>query len=287
VGAQACAVHSLAVEMMDWRKRATSGEHNVTGVPAWLLPSVCDWTEVCILRLGGTSIVQKAQVALQMQLYDPGAPTYAPQAAARLAGEPTGRGLPVVDFVLSCLDPIDMRHRGWANDLESTLSGAGHELAVFEHDGGFMLSSRTPPETTAMVVKASGTAGAHLQEAWADAYGRDPSEADACRKAILAVEAALKPIVQPNHAGATLGTMLGELRSNPGLFQFAMIGRGTSALPDTMDMFIKACAALWPGPVRHGVDKTTEVVAIEEARTAAALAAWIVTTVQVGGFKKR
>lgn len=64
--------------------------------------------------------------------------------------------------------------------------------------------------------------GKHLSAAWNHAYGRSPDPRGAYREAVMAVEAASIPIVSPNNAKATLGTVIRDLRSTPQRWQFVM-----------------------------------------------------------------
>jgi hypothetical protein len=73
-----------------------------------------------------------------------------------------------------------------------------------------------------VVFDSAGEAGALLREAWAALYGRDPNPEHAYDVAVRAVEKASIPIVQPSHASATLGTVIGELRNNPQLIVVAL-----------------------------------------------------------------
>lgn len=80
------------------------------------------------------------------------------------------------------------------------------------------LQRRTSEETAAAVHAVSEQAsepGKHLSAAWNHAYGRNPDPRSAYREAVMAVEAASIPIVSPNNAKATLGTVIGDLRSAP------------------------------------------------------------------------
>jgi len=60
----------------------------------------------------------------------------------------------------------------------------------------------------------SERAGQHLREAWTHLLGRHPDPSAAYQAAVQAVEVAARPVVSPNDATATLGTVRGQLRAD-------------------------------------------------------------------------
>jgi hypothetical protein len=105
-------------------------------------------------------------------------------------------------------------------DLSRAL-GRGSNYEVVRHDpqrAAWRLQRRTNLATTAAVSAQTAIrdeAGKHLDNAWHAAFGRDPNPSEAYSQAIKAVEAVAIPVVTPNDPAATLGTILGQLRSNP------------------------------------------------------------------------
>jgi hypothetical protein len=96
---------------------------------------------------------------------------------------------------------------------------------------------------------SSERAHAHLVKAWSELAGRDPDPGSAYREAVRAVECVAKPVISPNNATATLGTMLREMRDKPEKWRFVLGSTETVA-----DM----CETLWRGqPDRHGTDDET------------------------------
>lgn len=87
------------------------------------------------------------------------------------------------------------------------------------------LQRRTAEETANAVERvaqrASGAAP-HLTNAWNHTFGRNPDPGRAYSEAVKAVEAAAIPVVSPNNAKATLGTVIGQLRTTPQKWQVAM-----------------------------------------------------------------
>jgi hypothetical protein len=57
--------------------------------------------------------------------------------------------------------------------------------------------------------------GVHLSRVWERAYGRDPDPGSAYDEALKAVEAAARTVVTPSDSTATLGKIIGEMRSDP------------------------------------------------------------------------
>lgn len=74
----------------------------------------------------------------------------------------------------------------------------------------------------------SGSAAKQIRTAWRAIYKLDSEPATAYREAVKAVESAAHAVVQPNHSGATLGSMLGELRANAASWMLAIPGKDGS-----------------------------------------------------------
>jgi hypothetical protein len=95
------------------------------------------------------------------------------------------------------------------------------------------------------VRSASERAGDHLSEAWRHLAGRDPLPDQAYFQAVLAVEAAARPIVTPNDSSTTLGRMIGTVDATPSNWTFA--------LGDASDV-VRPARLLWETHRRHGTD---------------------------------
>lgn len=162
--------------------------------------------------------------------------------------------------------------------LARILDGGGSAYRI--NDAGDGLEERVTPavreavRTTvadANVLPAAGSAGDHLSTAWQAAYGLEPDPVRVYSEAIKAVECAAHAVVQPNHARATLGTMLGELRSKPQLFTTAVPGAQGIGVVEAM------VSTLWDGQTsRHGKQSPTVPESLESARAAVHLAAVLV-----------
>ena len=119
-------------------------------------------------------------------------------------------------------------------------------------------------------------ASAHLSKAWNDVFGRNPDASDGYREAVRAVEAVAQPIIEPNNAKATLGTMIGALRNQTGKWKVAL--HHPDSLCQTED-FVGMMDLLWKGQHdRHGTGDTDAPldVAQEEAEAAVHLAVTLV-----------
>jgi hypothetical protein len=105
-----------------------------------------------------------------------------------------------------------------------------------------------------------------------DAFGRSPKPSSAYSNSIKAIEAAAWPTVTPRDNKATLGTMLGELRSNSNSWQTSIndkgANQGVTAVKDIMQH-------IWDGQTdRHGT--ANPVAPSQEAAEQAVLYAVVV-----------
>lgn len=137
--------------------------------------------------------------------------------------------------------------------------------------------------TTAGARNDTGSAADHLAAAWAKAYAIRPEFSESYSESIKAVEAAAHALVEPNNTRATLGTMLGHLRSQPGQFCLALPAPGISVTP-----VIGMMTTLWEGQTsRHGSQTPTRPETKEEARAAVHLAVVLVQWFTSGMIQRR
>ncbi|MBL7618402.1 hypothetical protein I7331_03985 [Frankia sp. AgB1.8] len=124
------------------------------------------------------------------------------------------------------------------------------------------------------------SASNHLSEAWRAIYGRSPDAAKSYGEAIKAVEAAAIPIIQPNHARATLGTVRGELKANPTKWTFQIS-------PGSIDPVLALISTLWDGQVnRHGGVAPTAPISERAAESAVHLAVTLVQWFASGAVRQ-
>lgn len=164
-------------------------------------------------------------------------------------------------------------------------------LYTIGRDGSGMreLQRRVSAETRSAVEGAApaGTRAAeYLARAWSHVYGRSPDASAGFLAAVKAVEAAAIPVVQPSHAAATLGTVIGEMNANPTRFECALQPPTGSAVADVVTMM----KLLWKSQFdRHGsADPSVPIsVSLEEAEAALHLAATLVHWFTSGAVWRR
>lgn len=128
------------------------------------------------------------------------------------------------------------------------------------------------------------TAGQYLTSAWHLAYGRSPSAGQSYGDSIKAVEAAAIPVISPRDSKATLGTILGAMRANPGKWTVQV--PATSAATPGEQLIVAMMNALWTGQAgRHGTPtpstpaSQTQIEAEAAVHLAATLVHWFSTGV--------
>lgn len=204
-----------------------------------------------------------------------------PQYKLPLAQAVGAQLLDVVDEVLR----VRVAYEWEGEILGRMLDDAGSAYRVNEAGDG--LEERVTPAVRdavrqtiadAAAGSAAGSAADHLAGAWQAAYGRSPDPVRAYSEAIKAVESAAHAVIQPNHAKATLGTMLGELKGARHKFSTAIPAPASDPIAPVEAMM----RALWEGQTsRHGAQTATVPETLEAARAgvhlAAALVQWFVS----------
>jgi len=136
----------------------------------------------------------------------------------------------------------------------------------------------------AQAAPSAGSAAAHLRAAWESVYALHPDPGKAYGEAIKAVESAAHAVVEPRRAKATLGTMLGQLRTNPDRFSLVIVGpegRGD------VGPLIECLTLLWEGQSsRHGSSVPTREETLEEATMALHLAVMLVQWFTSGAVRR-
>lgn len=133
-----------------------------------------------------------------------------------------------------------------------------------------------------MASSEADTASTELNEAWGSAYGRSPNASDAWDHSIKAVEAALIPIVTPAKAKATLGDVVGTLKSQEHIWLLGLPGHDdTSSVAPLVAML----RLIWPNPDRHGGNQRQPTIG--EAQGVVNLAVTIVQWSRAGLVSKR
>ncbi|MDN3296443.1 hypothetical protein QWM81_20765 [Streptomyces ficellus] len=190
--------------------------------------------------------------------------------------------LDAVDAILGWDDEIDEIGGDEGGDLARLLDYAGSAYRVNDAGNGLEVRiSRPVRDAVSRTVadaagrSATGSASDHLALAWQAAYGMHPDPVRAYSEAIKAVECAAHAVVQPNHAKATLGTMLGELSGGARVkFTTAL---ATPAGKDPILPVEAMMRALWDGQTsRHGKQTATVPETLEASRAAIHIAATLV-----------
>lgn len=125
---------------------------------------------------------------------------------------------------------------------------------------------------------------AELREAWTNAFGRNGDPSDAWDHAIKAVESVLIPTIMPKNAKATLGSVLGELRSQGQMWKFILPGKDADF---AVAPLLGLLEAVWPNVDRHGGAASPRTPTEREARAVVTLAATIVQWHREGGVLQR
>lgn len=281
------------------------------GVPAGLGPQLRDWIYYAALK--PSDAVDRVIVRVRLNWEDPPPPLdentplnelgrFHDRKRAFVAYDsPTRRLLDIVDALLDLIPPFPSYSTpGGTTPFWVRLSiklGTDHRRRLQRHlddarsvyrvsDDGRSLVRRTDAtaeaaiqETVALAAAntSAGSAATHLRRAWAALHALHPDPPSAYSHAIKAVEAASHAIIQPNHAKATLGTMLGEIRSAGHKFTLAPAG------PADITLLITMMDQLWTGQTsRHGSQTPTRDETREEAETAVYLALILVKWLTAG-----
>lgn len=158
------------------------------------------------------------------------------------------------------LDLVDARLRlgnvsRYIDDLKTTLALAGSGWRVNESDEGLeqVVDDTVRAAARAAIATANGSAATHLANAWAETFGKDRNPTHAHAEMIRAVESAAVPIVTPNDKKATLGTLIGQMESQPTLYTTS----GASAVNDGVGGIVSMMKTLWQQQTdRHGANPT-------------------------------
>ncbi|WP_245687386.1 hypothetical protein [Streptacidiphilus griseoplanus] len=244
------------------------------GVPAHLLRPLQRW--VYTMAAAGGGYLGKT-MCLKLRIAVP-AKSNASWALSRREGFDL---LDAVDEILAFAAEMEARDLAEVRELKFLLDDGHSAYRVREDEAG--LEIRVTPAVRDSVQQTlvdaaaetdAGSASDHLAAAWQAAYGLHPDPVRAYSEAVKAVESAAHATVQPNHAKATLGTMLGEIKNARHKFTFAIPvppGGDSIAAPEAL------MRALWEGQVsRHGGKAPTPSETQEAARAGVHLAATIV-----------
>jgi hypothetical protein len=173
-------------------------------------------------------------------------------------------------------------------DLDVLLTRCGSEWTVGSREGVPGLEKRVPEGVliAAMAAMTSpGHAGSLLSEAWHATFGVSPDFEKGYAKSIKAVEAAAVPVVRANNSGATLGTVVGQIRDQ-GDWRLELSREHSTH--STQQVILGMLQSLWTGQNdRHAGQPGYTPSTQAEAEAAVMLAVPIVQWFSSGAIKRR
>lgn len=244
-------------------RREIGDESLLGGVPGWMRPSIERFIAYWIT---GSSRASPGEAAipnmhrineieryLQIQLEKYGtASAIATYRYVFQYAQDDEKCLDIVEAILATNNNTDQI----VNQINTILLSSGSKwMAVRKDPGpGATLEERVSESAqNALAIalqESDATTQQFLKTAWSDAFGRNPNPSSAYSNSIKAIEAAAWPSVTPNDNKATLGTMLGEVRSNINKWKTATTDKsqnqGITTVKDIMQL-------IWDGQTdRHG-----------------------------------
>jgi hypothetical protein len=192
----------------------------VDGVPQWMHRSLRNWFDSQFSYKTSSRPPETRKWIARMEQYDMAAHTswagdLVSYGASSIFDGLGDAALDIIDWLV--YDNAESGREGHNERLEEILVAGGSLWTTGVRDGLAGLERRVPEgvQTAAEAAMAiPGNAGSLLSEAWHAAYGINPDPEKAYAKSIKAVEAAAIPVVSPNHTGATLGTVIGQVRAD-------------------------------------------------------------------------
>ncbi|MCE4161631.1 MULTISPECIES: hypothetical protein [Rhodococcus] len=249
-------------------------------VTEWLEPSLLMWLSTALIRTNRMTpspvdmqLVQALERLLHISFPTVTTGTSAREAAKRLFANMRGaqREWQLIDAVIAS---------GYGNveKLTTILLEAGSAWTVGERVGKPGLIRRVNEGTDAAIratIANHGHAGKRLAQAYDAAYGVSPDPSRAYSLAVKAVEDAGKPIVSPNNAGTTLGTMIRDIGSTT---KWKLPHTRVHRDAEPRNVLLGMMQMLWTGQHdRHGgATPPPPPVSQEEAETAVMVAATLV-----------
>lgn len=188
--------------------------------------------------------------------------------------------------------PEVLEARSWRIKLDQLLADAQSVYEVKPDGSGLQ---RRVPEYSARALEDAaaaadarpdaGSAAAQLRLASDAARALKPDASRAYSLAIKAVESAAHAVAEPNNHRATLGTMIGAMKANPGAFELAIPGPDGSG---NVAPVIAMMSLLWQGQSsRHGGQTPTRDETPEETMMAVELAIALVGWFVAGRVRRR
>ncbi|WIM89323.1 hypothetical protein PT015_07735 [Candidatus Mycobacterium wuenschmannii] len=189
-----------------------------------------------------------------------------------------------LDLLDATLDVLGPNANDWEKLQHHLSIGASAWRVADDHISLTRVVADEVQATLEAATSVADDAAAELREAWANAFGRNGDPSDAWDHAIKAVEDVLVPSVLPNQQNATLGSVLGHLRSQGGLWEMILPGQDRS---NGVGPLVAMLELIWPNHDRHGGAGPRRAPTPQEARAVVTLAATIVQWHREGWVVRR
>jgi hypothetical protein len=176
----------------------------------------------------------------------------------------------MVDATLDIFQPVSLV----VDNLRRLLDLSGSVWTVTPDEKGLVRVVSDEAQATFKIATAVAdeiTTG--MKEAWANAFGRNGDPSDAWDHAIKAMEDVLVPVVLPAQQNATLGSVLGHLRSQGNRWEMVLPGKDQS---HDVSPLVAILELIWPNHDRHGGAAPKRTPSQQEARAVVTQTATIV-----------
>lgn len=173
---------------------------------------------------------------------------------------------------------------GLLDDALSALRVQAHGRGLERRADAVAEAAHAEAVASADTAANAGSAAAHLRTSWTCLHALHPDPGKAYSEAIKAVEAAAHALAEPNNHKATLGSMIGAIRSSQHRYSL-IVGKNRERDAATL---IGMMALLWDGQSsRHGASTETRVETLDEATAAVHLAVTLVQWFTSGAVHKQ
>lgn len=252
------------------------------GVPEHLVAPLRGWLADVLYHGGDEDLAQAVVVALRLK-HKSGY-----HYVSTLTGARDEDLLTVVDAVLHFVPEYYGLEEFLYSKLERLLLLGNSAYKLTDRRDG--LAFRVDPTAEAafrQAVQATNpTAADLLRAAWHHAYKPNPDPTTAYREAVRAVEEVACPLILPNAAKPTLGSVIAHLRDAPEKWETVLVDRdGTPGDPTPVRELLDR---LWTGQVsRHGGGKTSREQDQAEAEAAVHVAVLAVQWLTSGVLRRK
>lgn len=264
----------------------------VDGVPPYMMGSALDFIKRFTTEHRGrdrrtgdliigvaTDRIRAVERYLQIQLPDDPDDEFELQIGLTNYARDETHCLDVIEAMLATCYPPNLSQM--MQVINPILLESGSKWIAVDNDGTAVLEERVDATTTEAfntAVAASNDSSDLLKKAWRYAFGRNPSPSEAYNYAIKAMEAASWPIITPNNNSATLGHILGEMKTHPEKWHTKISEKQTNLGSETV---ASAMQLIWEGHTdRHG---TANPVAVTQEAAEQA----VFTTVMICDYFNR